>query len=205
MDNSKKILSLILVAIGAIIVIIDNSSKNNASTSIKKASENTANLIQIMKENDVINNAPTLVILEEEKEEEPEILYRGLTRDQVVEKSSKFLNSTLAGTAEFFVDYSIQLGVDPLVAVSIVLQETGCYWNCSYLVNHCNNVGGMMGANGYMCFSSLEQGIKAYVDNLYYNYVAYGLTTPETMNHKYAEDPLWGQRVNAYIEKIIAA
>ncbi len=204
MDNSKKILPLILIAVASIFIIKGNASKD-ATTSIKKASKDTVDLIQLMKKNDVINNAPTLVVLEEEKEEEPEVLYRGLTRDQVVEKSSKYLNSTLAGTAEFFVDYSIQMGVDPLVAVSIVLQETGCYWNCSYLVNHCYNVGGMMGSNGYMCFQSLEQGIKAYVDNLYYNYVAYGLTTPETMNHKYADDPLWGERVNAYINKIIAA
>lgn len=202
MELAKKLLPLGLVIVSAIIVLKGNNS-NDALASVKKTVNNSVDLIQFVKENDIVNNAPTLVILEEEKEEE--VLYRGLTRDQVVEKSSKFLNSTLQGTAEFFVDYSIQMGVDPLVAVSIVLQETGCYWSCSYLVNHCYNVGGMMGMNGYMCFSSLEEGIKAYVDNLYYNYVAYGLVTPETMNHKYAEDPLWGQRVNAYIEKILAA
>lgn len=201
MELAKKLLPLGLVIVSAIIVLKGNNS-NDALASVKKTVNNSVDLIQFVKENDIVNNAPTLVILEEEKEE---VLYRGLTRDQVVEKSSKFLNSTLQGTAEFFVDYSIQMGVDPLVAVSIVLQETGCYWSCSYLVNHCYNVGGMMGMNGYMCFSSLEEGIKAYVDNLYYNYVAYGLVTPETMNHKYAEDPLWGQRVNAYIEKILVA
>ena len=201
MELAKKLLPLGLVIVSAIIVLKGNNS-NDALASVKKTVNNSVDLIQFVKENDIVNNAPTLVILEEKKEE---VLYRGLTRDQVVEKSSKFLNSTLQGTAEFFVDYSIQMGVDPLVAVSIVLQETGCYWSCSYLVNHCYNVGGMMGMNGYMCFSSLEEGIKAYVDNLYYNYVAYGLVTPETMNHKYAEDPLWGQRVNAYIEKILAA
>lgn len=201
MELAKKLLPLGLVIVSAIIVLKGNNS-NDALASVKKTVNDSVDLIQFVKENDIVNNAPTLVILEEEKEE---VLYRGLTRDQVVEKSSKFLNSTLQGTAEFFVDYSIQMGVDPLVAVSIVLQETGCYWSCSYLVNHCYNVGGMMGMNGYICFSSLEEGIKAYVDNLYYNYVAYGLVTPETMNHKYAEDPLWGQRVNAYIEKILAA
>lgn len=201
MELAKKLLPLGLVIVSAIIVLKGNNS-NDALASVKKTVNDSVDLIQFVKENDIVNNAPTLVILEEEKEE---VLYRGLTRDQVVEKSSKFLNSTLQGTAEFFVDYSIQMGVDPLVAVSIVLQETGCYWSCSYLVNHCYNVGGMMGMNGYMCFSSLEEGIKAYVDNLYYNYVAYGLVTPETMNHKYAEDPLWGERVNAYINKIIAA
>ena len=201
MELAKKLLPLGLVIVSAIIVLKGNNS-NDALASVKKTVNDSVDLIQFVKENDIVNNAPTLVMLEEEKEE---VLYRGLTRDQVVEKSSKFLNSTLQGTAEFFVDYSIQMGVDPLVAVSIVLQETGCYWSCSYLVNHCYNVGGMMGMNGYMCFSSLEEGIKAYVDNLYYNYVPYGLVTPETINHKYAEDPLWGQRVNAYIEKILAA
>ena len=203
MELAKKLLPLGLIMVAAIIVIKGNNS-NDALASVSKTVDQSVDLIQFVKENDIVNNAPTLVILEEEKVEE-EILYRGLTRDQVVEKSSKFLNSTLQGTAEFFVDYSIQMGVDPLVAVSIVLQETGCYWNCSYLVNHCYNVGGMMGSNGYMCFNSLEQGIKSYVDNLYYNYVAYGLLTPEAMNPKYAEDPLWAQRVNAYIEKILAA
>ena len=163
MELAKKLLPLGLVVVSAIIVLKGNNS-NDALASVKKTVNNSVDLIQFVKENDIVNNAPTLVILEEEKEE---VLYRGLTRDQVVEKSSKFLNSTLQGTAEFFVDYSIQMGVDPLVAVSIVLQETGCYWSCSYLVNHCYNVGGMMGMNGYMCFSSLEEGIKAYVKTMY--------------------------------------
>ena len=85
MDNSKKILPLILIAVASIFIIKGNASKD-ATTSIKKASKDTVDLIQLMKENDVINNAPTLVVLEEKKEE-PEVLYRGLTRDQVVEKS----------------------------------------------------------------------------------------------------------------------
>ena len=51
----------------------------------------------------------------------------------------------------------------------------------------------------------MEEGINAYLENLYYNYYAIGLTTPETINPKYAESTAWASRVNAYIERIKAA
>ena len=108
-------------------------------------------------------------------------------------------------SGEKFVDYSIARDVDPLVAVAIVLQETGCYWSCSSLVNNQYNVGGMMGSNGYQVFSSLDEGITRYIDNIANNYVAYGMRTPEAMHRKYAADPLWASRVNAYIDRIIKA
>ena len=38
--------------------------------------------------------------------------------------------------------------------------------------------------------------------NVYSNYYVYGLTTPELMNPKYAEDVNWSYNVNRYIEKI---
>ena len=46
--------------------------------------------------------------------------------------------------------------------------------------------------------------IKAFIDNLERNYINYGLTTPETINPKYAEDPNWSKNVNKYIEQIRA-
>ena len=85
-----------------------------------------------------------------------------------------------------------------------MLHETGCKWNCSYLVNACNNVGGQkgQGCGSYSYFSSLDDGIKAFIDNIKNNYVNYGLVTAEQMNSKYAEDPNWSVNVNKYIEMI---
>ena len=44
-----------------------------------------------------------------------------------------------------YATYSLELGVDPYLAVAISMHETGCTWNCSYLLKACNNVGGQKG------------------------------------------------------------
>lgn len=141
---------------------------------------------------------------------EPEIVYDGLTLDELSDKLNRSLNSTISGYGNLFASKSIELGLDPYLAVAIVLHETGCSWNCSELVNQCYNVGGQKGGPGcwggsYRAFSSMEEGINSYLENLYYNYYAIGLTTPETINPKYAESTAWASKINAYIEKIKAA
>ena len=135
------------------------------------------------------------------------VVYDGLTLEELSEKLDRSLNSTLSGKGSTFASYSIELGLDPYLALAIVLEETGCKWGCSALVNECNNVGGMKGAPGcwggsYKAFSTLDEGIKGYLDNLYYNYYAKGLTTPELINPIYAESPAWAGNVNNYINQI---
>lgn len=138
------------------------------------------------------------------------IVWDNLTMGELTDKLNRVLNSNLTGKGEIFAVHSLELGMDPYLAVAIVLQETGCSWNCSYLVNACNNVGGQKGSpscdgGSYKAYSTLDEGIIGYLDNLYYNYYAYGLTTAEAMNSKYAESTSWAYNVNSYIEKIKAA
>ena len=102
------------------------------------------------------------------------------------------------------------MGVDPYLAVAIVLHETGCNYSCSTQVKKCNNVGGMKGSpscNGtsYAKFNTLDDGIYIFVKNLKENYYDYGLTTPEAMNKKYAASTTWATKVKHYINKIKAA
>lgn len=51
------------------------------------------------------------------------------------------------------------------------------------MVRKCNNVGGVKGSpncgGGYKRYSTLDEGIKQFIDNLANNYYAYGLDTPE--------------------------
>ena len=103
-----------------------------------------------------------------------------------------------------YASYSIEKGVDPYLALAISLEETGCNWNCSRLVTACNNVGGMIGSGcgGFSAWPTLDDGIRAFIDNIYRNYVLYGLTTADTMNPKYAENPAWASNVNRYINSI---
>ena len=128
--------------------------------------------------------------------DEPVIVYDGMT-------------STLDGTGIIYAKKSIEYGVDPYLAVAISMHETGCKWGCSKLLKNCNNVGGMVGkpsCNGgkYIAFNSLEEGIDRFVRNIANNYYAYGLTTAEEMNPKYAADPAWSEKVNKYINEIKA-
>lgn len=132
-----------------------------------------------------------------------------LTYDELVAKLNRSLNSTLAGKGDIFAKYATELGIDPYLAVAIVLHETGCKWECSTLLKQCNNVGGMKGSPGcnggsYKAFSSLDEGISAFMNNLYKNYFAQGLTTPETIGPKYAASSTWASQVRAYMNEIEA-
>lgn len=156
----------------------------------------------------------TNVNLEIPKAEEQEevvvdnILFDGLTEQELIDKLNRSLKNELSGTAVDFVNYYKSTGLDPYLAIAIILHETGCSWTCSNLVKVCFNFGGMKGGpnyyNGtsYTCFASKEEGINAYLNMLYNNYYSKGLVTPELMNPKYAASMAWSAKINQYINKI---
>ena len=139
-----------------------------------------------------------------DNDEEKKIVFDGLTIDELIDRLNRNLYNELSGKGGLYASYSLERGVDPYLAVAISLEETGCKWNCSSLVKYCNNVGGMIGngCNGFSYWNSLDEGIKAFIDNISNNYVAYGLTDATSMNSKYAENPLWAHNVNNYINII---
>ena len=142
-------------------------------------------------------------------EEAKKQVYDGLTLEELSEKLNRSLNSTLSGKGETFAQYSIELGIDPYLAVAIVMHETGCKWECSNLLKTCNNVGGMKGSGGcgggaYASFPTLDEGIKSYMNNLYNNYFSQGLNTPESMGPKYAASTTWATQVRTYMNEIKA-
>lgn len=148
--------------------------------------------------------------MEEEQARKAQIVYDGMNIDELANKLNRSLNSDLAGQGYTFAKLSTELGIDPYLSLAIVLHETGCKWKCSNLLRQCNNVGGMKGSPGcnggsYASFPSLEEGIRAYMNNLYKNYFSQGLTTPETIGPKYAASTTWASQVNAYINDIKAA
>lgn len=188
--------------------VVLNEKENNQKLKIKEektGEEKIENQVPEKKEE---------VQLKQEVKEQPvssvptdPIVYDGLTMNQLAEKLNRSLNSTIAGTGYIFASKSLELGVDPYLAVAIVLHETGCTWNCSELVNACNNVGGMQGSpscggGAYAAFPTLEDGISSYLNNLYHNYYAMGLTTPETIGPKYAASTSWPSKINWYISSI---
>lgn len=187
----ENVFLLILIFLGIYLLsFVDNSYKINNEDGYQSDNKE---ILKIEKEKEQIEKI------------EP-IVYDGLTVLELTEKINKSLNSTISGKGELIVAYSLEMGVDPYMATAIILHETGCKWECSYLVKSCNNVGGQKGKGCglYSYFESLDEGIIAFINNLSKNYISHGLTTPDLINPKYAEDPNWAKKVNKYIETIKA-
>lgn len=160
------------------------------------------------KENEVIANLDENIITTEEVTTTTrKVIWDDLTVEELTLKLNKNLYSDLEGTGEHFARYTEETGLDPYLAVAIVNLETGCKWGCSTLARSCNNIGGIKGSpscNGgsYKRFDTLEEGIKSYLDLVYYNYYSIGLDTAEKMNPKYAESTSWAFKVNNYYNDI---
>ena len=132
--------------------------------------------------------------------------FNGEHKDVIIKKINRYLRSNLKNKGEFIVTYSIQKGVDPYLVTAVILQETGCYWNCSKLAKTCNNYGGNKGKPGcnggsYRKFNTQEEGLKFAINKLA-NYYKKGLTTPEKINPKYASDKTWYKKVRNYMKKL---
>ena len=193
----EVILLSMVIILNAYLVCLNISINEYEATNEVRT---TANYIQIEQE-----EVEEIVKTEEVVEVNP-VVYDGKTLEELANTLNKSLNSTISGKGYLIASYSLEKGVDPYMATAIILQETGCKWNCSRIVRECNNVGGQKGSGcgSYSYFNSLDEGITAFIDNLYNNYVSYGLTTPEQINPKYAADVNWSKRVNSYIETIKA-
>ena len=151
-------------------------------------------------------------IIFEAKEKEQtifkEIVYENLTLEELTNKLNKSLNSTLTNKGNIFAKVAIENEVDPYLVTAIALHETGCKWNCSYLVKNCNNVGGVKGTpscnnSSYRYYDSLDEGITHFITNIKNNYYNYGLKDAYSMQRKYTGGSTsWANKVNNYIESI---
>lgn len=185
---------------------IEETTTTTTKPKITTSKTTTLITTTTIKPDEVFENTVT----KSEVEENNELVYDNMTLAQLTEKLNKNLSSTLTNTGHYFANYYIETGLDPYLAVAIVLQETGCKWTCSKLVRNCNNIGGMKGSpkcNGgsFRKYDTLEEGIYGYLDMLYNNYYSKGLTTPELINPKYAASTSWSINVNSYINNIKAS
>ena len=134
-------------------------------------------------------------------------VYGDMTMSELSNQLNKSLKGILSGKGETFAKYSVEYNIDPYLSLAIVLHETGCKWNCSYLATACNNIGGQKGYptcgnSSYKRFANLDEGIRGFYDNLYYNYYSQGLTTVSSIHKKYAESSSWPYYINNYINEI---
>lgn len=137
-------------------------------------------------------------------------VFEGLTIEELADRLNRNLGTGyISGKGYLIASQCIEKGIDPYIAVAIMLHETGCKSSCSKLVRTCNNVGGQKGAPGcnggsYKAFATLDEGIIGFIDNLHRNYYAKGLTTVETIAPRYAASKAWPSKINSYVNQIRA-
>ena len=190
----------VCIKMAMVVLIIGYKEKNEEKTLTEHIIVNNV----LYRSDTPINRYALEETTEEKQAEEEKIVYEGLTLEELGLKIDNVLNSTLEGYGTAIASLALEKGVDPVVAASIILVETGCKWTCSSLVRNANNVGGMKASSGrYASFATLEAGLEAFINNLANNYYAKGLTTPEAINTKYAANPNWHNDVYYYVEAIM--
>ena len=151
----------------------------------------------------VMETAPASVIIPPRIE-----VYGGMTLEEVAAQINKSLKNDIYNKGMVIASKSIELGVDPFVAASIILHETGCGQSqCSRLARECYNFGGQKGSGcgAYKRYYSIDEGIEGMINNLYKNYYAMGLNTVEAIGPKYAESNTWVSKINWYVNKLKTA
>ena len=135
-------------------------------------------------------------------------VYEGMTIEELAEKLNRNLgNDIIAGKGMLIASECINKGVDPYVATSIILHETGCKTKCSNLARYCYNFGGQKGkpsCNGgsFKKFDTIDAGLVGMINNLYKNYYAMGLNTVELIAPKYCEGNTWAGKINWFVNSI---
>jgi len=219
-----SIIAIVMIVIAMTLQVNKDYGKIDAS---KIVSLNQVDIKSMASSNRVIEVPKEEVVVEEKVEEvpmevasqsvEPEPLppprvevYENMTIEELSAKLDRNLNSVLSGYGNLIATYSLQLGVDPYLAVAIMLHETGCSWQCSSLVVSCNNVGGQKGTpscggGSYRSYPTMDAGVIGFLDNLYHNYYEKGFTTVEAIGPRYAQSSTWVSKIYSYIEKIRAS
>ena len=207
MKADHKTILIILVAVidcvlGGVILYSKNVEVKNLESEKSEIKLLTLNNVFVNEESDLLALVPI-----EEEEPKKEIVYDGMTLDELSAKLNRYLKNELKGKGELIASYSLKKGVDPYIATAIMMHETGCKWNCSRIMRECNNVGGKKGSGcgSYQYYDTLDEGIKKLISYLSKNYFKKGLDTPKEINKKYATDKNWYKKINKYVKEIKAA
>lgn len=222
-----KLISSVLATLGIVMISIGLVIQKEDITALQKQKAIVTKNSEIELKN--MATSANTIINEEEEENTQELIaidmeiapasvivpprievYEGMTIDELAAKINRNLgNGYIAGKGYLIASQCIEKGVDPYVALAIMLHETGCKYNCSSLVRTCNNVGGQKGAPGcnggaYKAYATLDEGIIGFINNLYKNYYSKGLNTIEQIAPKYAASKAWPGKIRSYVEQIRA-
>lgn len=193
----------------------NNIKINDLNFKIQNMSAST-NMIVKESESEEFQTEKKILLTEVEMETAPASVitpprvevYEGMTLEELADKLNRNLgDDIIAGKGMLIASECINKGVDPYVATSIILHETGCKSKCSNLARYCYNFGGQKGkpsCNGgsFKKYDTIDEGLVGMINNLYKNYYAMGLNTVETIAPKYCEGNTWAGKINWFVNSI---
>ena len=170
-------------------------------------------IIVTKKNNSLINNTTGNIVDDLDVMLETDLSYNDESADIIGKKIDNYLKSDMENKGAMIAKYSIVNELDPYLVAGIILEETSCEFECSVLVKSCNNVAKLnynrdnlteaaCFGGSYQKFNSLEDGIKAFINVLKYDFYENELTTPGAIYKPFNRDVAWAFRVNQNIEKI---
>ena len=202
----KRKIILIVLAFGFNILWVNaisgtNSLASNLDIVIKTSAQEKLNNSSIMKEIDVMLRT--------------DLEFEGEDSVIIGKKIDNYLKNELSGKGEVIAKYSIVNEVNPYLVASMIIKETGCNNECSFLVKKCNNVGKLyynrdnaseMACYGgfYQKFDTINDSVKSYTKYIRDNYYEKDLTTPSAIAsaNKKKYDVGWVYWINNYMTKI---
>lgn len=222
--KKMEVISTITSVVGMIMMVLGIVVQNDYTKNLDKKNQNentsitniAASTNMIVKEGKQQEKKKNLLLTEVEMETAPASVivpprvevYDGLTLEELSAKLNRHLgNDIIAGKGQLIAAESLNRGVDPIVATSIILHETGCGSNCSNLARYCYNFGGQKGSPGcnggsFKQFDSIDEGLVGMISNLQRNYYSLGLDTVEKIAPKYCEGNTWAGKINWFVNKI---
>lgn len=124
-------------------------------------------------------------------------------RPVIIDKYLKYYQSPMYGMGEFIVGIADKYQVDPYLIVAIAQQESNLG---KKVPPECYNAWGWgIHSAGTLCFDSWKEGIEEYTKGLSENYIAYGLTTPDTIMDKYvphSPERAWAKGVTQFLASL---
>ncbi len=215
------VVGILLLSTGIALNSEESIQKIKNTTKVKEidTKDMAASASMVFKEEESVSstkNTPNNVLTEVTMKTSPSSViipprvevYDGLTLEELADKLNRNLgNDYIAGKGYLIASECLARGVDPYIAVAIMLHETGCKSSCSSLARTCNNVGGQKGSPGcnggsYKAFATLDEGIIGFIANLEKNYFKVGLTTIDTIGPRYAEGSSWPSKIHWYVDQI---
>ncbi len=139
--------------------------------------------------------------------------YEGEDAVKIGHKIDNFLKDKLEGKGEVISKYAINSKLNPYLVASMIIEESGCDSECSFLVNKCNNVAKLYYNENnlaeksclggyYQQFDSVDSSIRSYVRYIKENFYDKELTNLNDIYIVYKKDVRWLFRVNQRMDNI---